>query len=203
MSTLTLPYAIANGAEENINHVMSNFRTIETWANNDIDDSNMASGYDITPTYNVDQLLYATSYGASGSGSPILFSRTNSIQSGVQGSATGVFYWNSSTYQIAGRTTYLRMQVSLCTGGSAPGQNFVFGLYPMTGSATYTVPAATAGTVVSNSTLTFTTPSLNTVNYGAIGFTAPDSGYYSLGVALGGLVTNGVTGMCRLGVYWI
>lgn len=206
MSTLNYPYTITAGTEENINQVMSNFRAIETWANNDIDDTNMASGYDISPTLATEELLLCAGYNSSTTTGVCLLTRRASgtvCASGAAGTGASVFYFDNSRYQVAGRTLTLRLQITACTNG-APGCNFTFGLYPMTATSPGSGVAikATAGTVVSGSTVTFTTPGANTVNTTSVTFSAPTTGYYAIGVLPSGAHANVITGTARLGAYW-
>lgn len=116
------------------------------------------------------------------------FSTTGAILApGSNFSPNAIVYLDPAEHLGFG-TLYYRVKAIVATNATAPAITFTVGLYPVTasggGSNTNTM---TFGTVVSGSTVAFTTPSASTLNQGTSGeFVAPSAGFYALGVVLSG-----------------
>jgi uncharacterized Zn-binding protein involved in type VI secretion len=87
---------------------------------------------------------------------------------------------------VDGKTTKLRVRAELLVNDVAPTGNYTFGLYPITrpgtaGGASNQI--ITLGTVVSGSTVLFTTPAADSMNHGtSTDFSIPAAGHYVLGL---------------------
>lgn len=86
---------------------------------------------------------------------------------------------------VDGKATKLRLRVQLYVNDVAPTGNFTFGLYPITRPATSGgagLDIYTLGTVVTNSTVLFTTPAADGLLNGASAdFALPSDGHYVIG----------------------
>lgn len=111
----------------------------------------------------------------------------------LAGAATGsgfahIIDLRSADYDISGRTTKLRVRSTILVNGTAPAVNFTVGLYPAVtpGGSTNTV-TLTAGTVVSGSTIAFSTPAANSMSLDqkSADFDLPQ-GIFVLAVAVSG-----------------
>lgn len=96
------------------------------------------------------------------------------------------FYVDSSDFPtVAGVTAKLLVRVQLYTNDVAPGSTFVVGLYPVTRPATSGGAGLliyTPGTVVLNSTVTFTTPAADAAAVlSTVEFAVPATGHYAFG----------------------
>lgn len=101
----------------------------------------------------------------------------------ASGSGVYGFYFDDADYTLAGLTQKLNLRVSVLTPNTAPAQTFTFTLKPLTISAGNGV----AGTTVSGSTVTHTTPAANAVTTAVSGdFTIPADGFYYVNYTISG-----------------
>jgi hypothetical protein len=95
-----------------------------------------------------------------------------------------LIYIDNADYTTAGVENMLRVHATLHANNVAPTGNYTVGLYPITRPASSGgagVLIYTIGTVVSGSTVTFTTPAADSSNQGNSGdFAIPADGYYAL-----------------------
>jgi hypothetical protein len=131
----------------------------------------------------------------------------DAVPSGTSASAAGgPFVISSSDYAITGKATKLNVRVAITVNGTAPGQSFTIGLYPISSvGGTNNNHSITLGTVVSGSTVAFTSGTLtsNSIHVANSGdFNLPTDGNYVLGAVVGGNVSNnpfvGVTAELRV-----
>ena len=109
-----------------------------------------------------------------------------------------IVYLDDADYLETGGTLKLRLRAQLLCNATAPAITVTFGLYPITAAAGGSgVLSETIGTVVSGSTVAFTTPSASSQNQGNSGdFTVPADGYYAIGVVGSGTqAANSYLGM--------
>ena len=153
-------------------------------AYSDTQDTAMAGRYDLVLPWRAitvpQSTAAATLFLPEGSGSGLAAATTLS--------PLAVVYLDKADFAYGSLTTKYRVRATCLTNATAPTQTFTVGLYPITandgGSDAITM---TAGTVTSGSTVAFTTPALSTQNQGNSGdFTAPNAGYYALGVVISG-----------------
>lgn len=202
MTTLTIPNNLRPLSQEDSADLYENFSDIATWANGNVDDTNMASGYKPGVYYGVDRLLYESMVVIEYPGQ-IGYS-TSTEPTPIQQVGGEFFYWYPALYSFTGRTTTLKMEIRISGGFTAPGCSFTFGLYPVTFNATAeNIPRCVMGTVVAGSELTFTTPAAGSLTYSFITFAAPTIGQYTIGkTQTGNMATSSqvsVTG--RVSVY--
>ena len=123
----------------------------------------------------------------------------DSIQSGTDVNASNVdppfFNWVTADYTVASLTPKLRTNAVVACNATAPAINYVVGLYPVTVAGAAGVLNFTLGTVVSGSTVTFTTPGASGTTTGVSGdFAVPSNGVYALGFTTSGsAAANNVT----------
>lgn len=125
------------------------------------------------------------------------FSGGGFFGSGVNQAATGMdvalLYLAAADFAVAGKTTKLRVRAQALCNDNGFGQTATIGLYPVTsdfGSGPDTIKL-TLGTVVSGSTVAFSSLSADSENQGNSGdFTIPADGYYVLGCVLSAAVTS-------------
>lgn len=95
-----------------------------------------------------------------------------------------IIYLDNADYDVAGKTTKLRVRATLLTNGTAPGAIIDVGLYPISatgGAAGFW--QATMGTVISGSNAEFHSISTSTRHQDDSGdFDFPADGYYTLGL---------------------
>lgn len=92
-----------------------------------------------------------------------------------------IYAFAAADHALTGGTTVMRLDAMQRNAGATT-ITFVLGLYPVTNAA-----SPTLGTVVSGSTVTFTTPSANVVHTGNSGdFTIPADGNYAIGYTVSG-----------------
>lgn len=129
------------------------------------------------------------------SGTTYFFGGEASLTGGESSGATatstlplrGLF---AADYAVSGLTTKLFLRASILTTSTAPAQTYTVGLYPVT----INTSTITLGTVVSGSTVAFTTPNASAVTSGSSGdFTFPSDGPYAFGVIVSGTPLGAVT----------
>ena len=126
MSTLTIPNSIDVGTPLDATEVQANNNAISSWANGNIDDDNMLSGYKIAPAFSTERRIWRA-YGydqASGvAGTSYLLTPENTsvsaLTSGSAGNLRGRFYWDTTNYSVTGRTTYWRISAQFDTNNTA------------------------------------------------------------------------------------
>lgn len=96
------------------------------------------------------------------------------------------FYLDPADYpSISGLVAKLRLRVGLFVNDVAPTGNYTFGLYPITRPATSGgagLNIYTLGTVVTSSTVLFTTPAADSAGTAVSAeFSIPTAGHYTLG----------------------
>jgi hypothetical protein len=103
-----------------------------------------------------------------------------------------MLYFDDADYTVNGLTQKLRLRAQVCTNATAwSAVTATFGLYPVTFAGGADVLVATAGTVVSGSTVAIANPAASTVTQGNSGdFTVPSDGQYALGVVISATLTN-------------
>lgn len=205
MSTLTIPQPLTPGTLELGSQVQANFDAITTWAGGNVDDTNMASGYAVTPLYSVERgILFGsinavTSMDASSEHGVATAVTTGSGLPDLTGRC--VFRYDSSVYAVSGKTTNLRLTVALCTGDTAPGVDFTVALYPVSGISSGT---PTLGAMVSGSDVTIDNLGGDDSGAGYASFTGPSSDNYALVLTASGTqaATSYVAGTARLSAYF-
>lgn len=204
MTALTFTQPLTPTTPENATNLQTNFTTVTTWANGNVDDTNMASGYDVAPLYSVERTIFpgyinmitgmtaATSHG-------IGCVDANALPYSLDGSC--VFRYDSTLYSVTGRTASFRLSVNLVTGGTSPGVNWTVALYPVTGIS---AGAPTLGAAVASSSVTITNPGANGSGQGAATFTAPATGNYALVLTSSGTqaANSYAPGTARLSIYY-
>lgn len=191
MTTLSYPFTLVAGQPENVNQLNSNLNAITTWANGNVDTTNLATSakpvtllgaYRTVCDVANSSATLITSSGVwlfSDSGAHFQKSPASMLN------ADPVYtYLDSTDYTVSGLTPKLRVRGTVLTNGTAPAMTFTFGLYPITSSGAATTLTITAGTVVTGSTAAVASPSANAATT-AVGsdFTFPSAGAYALAVA--------------------
>jgi hypothetical protein len=110
---------------------------------------------------------------------------------GVSSTGAKTALWASSTdYSVNGKSTQLRLRSLISTGSTASAVNFSPGFYPVTTVAgTPTAWTYTLGTVITNSTFTYTTPATNsgfTGNSNSFAMSTLPSNHLTTAVAVSG-----------------
>lgn len=103
-----------------------------------------------------------------------------------------IFYLTAAEYAVAGMTTKLNLRATVTQGNVGAGLNLTFGLHPITisGASAGNI-TLNAGTIVSGSTTTVTSPSANTVVSAASGdFSLPSDGAYALCYSFNGTLNT-------------
>jgi hypothetical protein len=103
-----------------------------------------------------------------------------------------VFYLAAADHAVTGYTTKLRVASGCLVDDVAPGQTLVIGLYPVgTPSGGVGVFNPNLGTVVTGSTVTWTTPAANSsaAEQATADFGIPADGWYCFGMSVGGAFT--------------
>lgn len=116
------------------------------------------------------------------------------IAASVDGAPLGAIYLDPNDFSAGSRTVKYRIRATCeVNANAAPGITFTAGLYPITavagGSGVITM---TADTVVTGSTVPFTTPATSSITPGTSGdFTAPAAGLYAIGILSSGSTAAG------------
>lgn len=108
---------------------------------------------------------------------------------GTGGAQMTAIYLQPTDWAATGYSTKLRLLVGCNVTDTAPGIDFVFGLYPVTGWAGgTTVTSITLDPVLAGSTVTFNHPTANSMNpeQSSGEFPFPTAGYYIAAVATSG-----------------
>jgi hypothetical protein len=195
MTSLAYPHVLVAGTPENINDVEDNFQAIKTWANGNVDATNLAATADpvtLMGRYStVDEVslrLDSTYTGATTYTGVDGGTGAAPMAAGLTSTATAMICpINLADYAVSGLTTQFRVQASTITNTIAPGVSFTFGLYGIasvigvSSNIGFTLTAAVAGSGV-----TRTTPaaSSNFVDWSS-DFTG-SNGTWLLGVASSG-----------------
>ena len=102
----------------------------------------------------------------------------------------GVFQFTGADYAITGRTTKLRLRATVINNTAAPGRTATVGLYPVTAvGGAGDRASVTLGTVVSGSTVAFSSASMTAnsrLQNVTADFDVPSDGMYALGVNIAG-----------------
>jgi hypothetical protein len=126
-----------------------------------------------------------------GMGGPAIASGASSAASTTTYAPTpAVFQFTAADYAITGRTTKLRLRATVLNNATAPGRTATVGLYPVTAVGGGTDAASvTLGTVVSGSTIAFSSASMTAnsrLQNVTADFDVPSDGLYVLGVNVAG-----------------
>lgn len=197
MSTLVYPASLVAGAPENVNDLNSNLNAISTVINGGLDNANIAASAGIVDTKlaSPNNAVYRTVLAGPlyiqagktvGTYVPDTDGGLVSASSQILYSGPAIINIASSSYAVAGKTTYMRLRVNMATNATSLSTSVVkTGLYPISscGGATSTVITATLGTVVSGSQVTHGA----SWSSGATGdvssdFALPSNGPYMVGV---------------------
>jgi hypothetical protein len=150
--------------------IASDFTIIQTWANGNVDTSNISPTAAITdaqlasPNTGYRKLLLQASaliYNGATAGD-YLFVPPTTLVSSTQGTAYAVPLWladgglsaQPTDFQVASKTSYARVRVSYCQNNTGSGITTTFGLYQITalgggsGQISYTFGAALAGSTI-------------------------------------------------------
>jgi hypothetical protein len=138
-------------------------------------------------------------------GTYVIFEDDRALTGTGIGASSRLFYVEATDYSVLAKATQFNLDVVLHTNNTAPAGTFVFGFYPVTSVAGGALLAnVTIGTVVTGSTVTFTTPAANTMFHDNSGdFAIPANGHYAFGCVTSGgtLAANSwVPFTCRLRV---
>lgn len=192
MTTLSYPFTLVAGQPENVNQLNSNLNAVTTWANGNVDTTNLATSAKPATLRAPYQTISEATFGVltstlvTGSG-VYLPTLSSTLASGAN--ASNVNPWvlitlDPTAYAVTGLTAKLRVVAATATNTVAATNNFTYGLYPVTVAGSAGNVAVTAGTVVSGSTVTRSAPSTSTLYQDASAdFTAPSAGVYALGFA--------------------
>lgn len=161
----------------------------------DRDTANLLANYTRAATISTQLSSYRTILDASGSHTAAKVAGTYAVGSGdpLAISGTGTLYPINSIFiasadypTVSNMAPKLRLRVQLYVNDVAPTGNFTFGLYPITRPATSGGAGLciyTLGTVVTGSTVLFTTPAADGLLSGTSGdFSLPSDGHYVIGV---------------------
>ncbi len=166
--------------------------------------SDIAAGASTEGTYRIiasragrgDRRRQATpTSGSAWAGRPSRAASSRATASTAYAPTPGVFQFTAADYAITGRTTKLRLRATVMNNAAAPGRTATVGLYPVTavgGSADKM--SLTLGTVVTGSTITFSSLSMTAnsrLQNVTADFDVPSDGMYVLGVNIAGGNING------------
>lgn len=185
------PNNLAAGINAAMADIQGPFTDLKTAINGGLDETNvpnLAAAFTkyTTIMWGGGQVQQAT---VSGAGAYLLFAgpsagATQNVS--AQTFATQTFHLDPADFAANARTTKLRLKASCIVNAVAPGMTLTPGLYPVnsfSGTAS-NAPLATNGTVITGSTVVFTTPAANSVTTATSGdFTFPAAGHYVLLVA--------------------
>lgn len=162
--------------------IASDFTTLQTVINGNLDGSNVAAT--LTGRRQVMQAPFFVI--GNTSSNPWLSGAADSLASGSNTTNRGIVwaYLDPANFAVTGKSnTQLIVRMSCATNGVAPATNFTGGLFPVTfsgGTGTITI---TAGTIVTGSSVTISTPSASSTAVAeTAAFTFPAAGAYALGV---------------------
>lgn len=183
------------------------FKTFVNGAN--IDSTNLATSADpvtlLTPYLTVCEVCFILA-GANGANSvwwPSLSQAGTTPMTTTQTPyAVGI---TNADFAVSGLTPKMRLSVAMAVNSTAPGINFIFGLYPITSGGAGGWEFA-EGTVVSGSTVTKNTPTADTISTTqGSDFSLPSNGAYAIGVQVSGTQAAGclIHGNTRLEVHWV
>jgi hypothetical protein len=208
VTSLAYPHVLVPGTPENVSDVEDNFQAIKTWANGNVDATNLAATADPAtlmgayrpvaeaPFYIGGGLAAGTYYVTSGG-----FLGLSGL---AQGAAPMVCPINLADHAVSGLVTQFRIQASTVTNATAPGVSLTFQLCGITASAggsgaisvTLTAPVAGSG-------VTRTTPASgsNFIDWSS-DFTG-SNGTWPLSIVLSGTTAAAsfTTGMLKLMVH--
>jgi hypothetical protein len=121
-------------------------------------------------------------------GTLILPGYNSLVVSGVD-TGGGATAWDlvATDLDVAGKTTKLRLKCQVHTNATAPGINYTFGLYPFTVAGGTNLMGYTVGTVISGSTVLFTTPAASSdLTLDSGDFDLPSDDRYVIAAAMSG-----------------
>jgi hypothetical protein len=204
MSTLSYtsgnPANLVGGATANMADISGPFTDITTWANGNVDTTNLATSakpVTVLGAYRTISSAFSAyipgatagvySFGIA-AGGLVLSGTTSSVL--IQSLS-----FAAADYAVSGLTAKGRLRCSILANATAPAITFTFGLYPVTCAGSAGLSQLTLGTVVTGSTAVITTPPASTPTQ-AVGsdFTLPADGVYVLGAALSGTVAANAFG---------
>jgi hypothetical protein len=181
------------GQPENWSLAQENFDDILAWANGNIGDDNFLASAGMYASYRTLYVVTSTVPGGSTAGDYLL---ADTARLEGTSAVSPHMYFDDADYAISGRTAKLRLRAQAYTNATAPTISYTVGLFPATAVAGGAGSLnTTLGTVVTGSTVAFTTPSASSMNQGNSGdFSLPADGHYALGVTLSGTsAANNVT----------
>lgn len=210
MTTLSVPNTLTPGTPEDISDVEDNFTAIETWANGNIDATNLAANAVTTAKITNANVTDAKLASPNNSAYKTLVTAANVMSDGGVAatyafapgygfvtSATNVagtdiqiplLYLDDADYTVGSLSTMLRVRAQCLTNATASTITATVGFHAITacaGSADnfqLTLAAATSG-----STVAFASQGASTRAQGNSGdFAFPADGYYCLGLVLSG-----------------
>jgi hypothetical protein len=155
--------------------------------------NNMEEDYEGAYGYKKHLLSQSTRLDAPGAGTFLLGAGTTGVGVEHTSATAGLaaFYLNPADYEestVNKRTVKLNVQAAAITNAVAPGITFTVGLYPVSASAgAETVVSLTLGSVISGSTVAFTTPAKETLSEAGSGlFVCPSAGFFALAAVVSG-----------------
>lgn len=185
------PTNLVGGGPAALTDISGPFQDLKDFVNGNIDTTNLsASAKPVTLLGAYRNIAEASGAATSESSGTKLFGTLSGDDPGLISSAANAKFvqmipFNPDDYAVTGLTTKLRLSALIATNATAPASDFTFGLYPVTVAGGNSVIAATAGTVVSGSTVAIEAPAASTATRGAgSDFSAPSAGTYGLGVVL-------------------
>lgn len=203
MTQVSLPIGASHSGANLWADVYNNDAAITTVVNGDIRNDNISASAAITDaklassnngTFKRVAMAHAPLGSAAVAGTYLLGGAGNLASGTAQAWATSVrvptvFQFQATDYQVAAKTTYLRVRASVATNATAPGITFTFGLYPASSAGAADTLSIAAGTVISGSTSAIATPGGSLIT-SAVGsnFAAPSDGLYLLAVVTSGSI---------------
>jgi len=191
MTTLAYSHTLVAGTPENINDVQDMFNDVKTWANGNIDATNLAASADPATVLGAYRTIHEATVGFTSGVTAGTFIPVNDAQAGKIGVATAatlvVCPINVADYAVSGLTTQFRMQASTITNPTAPAVNFTFAPAIITGFSGAAGSISIASVTGLGASVVRTAPALSTGFVDTTAdFTISSNGVYVLTVALSG-----------------
>lgn len=208
MTILSYPNHPAGSDIKSIENILANFDAVVTWANGNIDDTNLKS-----PMAAKRQLLMQASARISAFPSgDFLCGNLGFINNGSDATGvSGVHLWMGDSgysaqpvdFVVPNKSSFCRIRVALATNGIAAGANIVLQLYRITAVSGTGGVVNTTGTVVAGTAATFVTPIGGTVlGAESAQFTMPSDGAsYCLGMQLAAGLASGFGASLTMQLY--